>query len=687
MTKALVSLWNKRIEKDKKAHESWRKEAKRIQAIYDADSSETTTKQQFNMLWSNTQIQHGALYSNTAKPDIRKRYTDSNELAKEVGTILERGIQYCQDVTDFDANIDAAVDDCLVAGMGLPRMRYEAKTSVQQDEFGNEFEAITQQLVDVEHISWSDFGFHPVTRWKDVMWCFIKHKKSRKDVEKLYGVTLSEGKEKELPDMVELYECFDKKRREIVIIAEGEDKSLKVQKDSLGLKGFYPFPKPLFFYRESKHFCPKPEYTYYEAQANNLDKIAGRIKAITTSIKEVGVYDSTLSQELGTIAKKPDGTFVPIENLTQKLQGADFNNVIATLPLEEKQRVLAELRAQLEAEKGEIYELTGISDIVRGATSASESATAQSMKGHYADMRFSRKRNAVNFMIRGVFRIMAEVIAEHFTPEILTKMTGIQVTPEMEAIMKDEVTRNFVIDVESDSTISADEQSERQSKLEFLSSVVDYVNNVLPAVQNQIMPMSLAKEILLMVISGWKHGRALEDLINSLGDENTPEAQLMQLQQQLQQMQQEVVTTQEQAQATAQQAEQVQVEAQSQVESAQGNIQAIQSEAQKQIETLQNELTKTQQQNEELRIKALGAEQLEKGASAKLKEAQAKKADIEAEQVRQEFDITNETQTRIDELQGGLAQVYDLLQTKRTKQVQVLRDDNGRMIGAEIIEA
>lgn len=626
MTDKLVELWESRFAKGKKAHDAWRKEAKRIQAIYDQESNETSQKQSFNMLWSNTQIQHGALYSNTAKPDIRKRYTDSDQLAKEVGTVLERAIQYCQDVTEFDPAIDNAVDDALVAGLGITRVRIEAETGVQQDEFGNEYEAITHQVLVTEHISWRDFGFQPATRWSDVDWCWIRHKKDKATIKKEFGVTLDEPKGKRLPDKVDVFECFDRKRKEIVILAKGQEKPLAVKEDKLNLKGFYPFTKPIFFFTSSKSLCPQPEYIYYEPQANNLDTINARIKAITAAIKEVGVYDSSISEDLGKIHKKGDGYLAPIENLVQKLQGASFDNVIATLPLDEKQRVLAELREQAEAEKQEIYELTGISDIIRGATSASESATAQSMKGHYADMRFSRKTKVVNQHIRSLFRIMAELIAEHFTPEILTKMTGVDVIPEMDAILKDEVTRNFVIDVESDSTVAADEQNEREQKLTFLQTTVDYLNNVIPAVQSQIMPMSLAKEIMLMVISGWKHGRALEDLINSLGDEESPEHQLQQLQGTLQQYEAQMAQLQQDNQVISEQANAIQADAQAQVE-------AVSSDAQGQIEALQSELAKAQEVNEQLKIQVLGQEEREKAASAELKEAQAEKVRAETQQL------------------------------------------------------
>lgn len=567
--KDLGDLWRKRIAKDEKAHGDWRKEAERVQKIHDQESDEGTKgNQSFNVLWSNTQIQHGALYSNTAKPDIRKRYTDTQGPAKEASQLLERAIMYCQDMTDFDGAIDCVVDDSLVAGLGLPRVKLDVETGpvVGPDgqpvmgADGKPAEQVQSIMVMVEHVPWSSFGWEPVQRWSDVDWAFIKHKKRREDIEKRYGVKLTEKDGKELPDMVDLYECFDKRKKEIVILADGEEKPLKVIPDTLKLKDFYPFPKPIIFYEKSKSFTPRPEYIFYEPQADSLDQITKRIKAITKAIKEVGVYDSSLSEKLGTVSKQADGTFVPIDGLMAKLNGNDWRNVLATLPMDDKIKVLEVLSAQQAAEKEEIYELTGISDIVRGSTSASESATAQSMKGHYADMRFARKRKAVNWCIRGTFRIMSELLAEHAPAEVLTKMTGVEVTPEIDALLRDEVARNFTIDVETDSTIAADENNEREQKLTFLKTVTEYLNQLLPAIQGGAMPLELAKEVLLMVVSGWKYGRSLEDYINAIGDENSPEQQVMMLQQQLQQCQQQMAEMQAQSQQIGQQMQAVQQE-------------------------------------------------------------------------------------------------------------------------------
>jgi hypothetical protein len=61
-----------------------------------------------------------------------------------------------------------------------------------------------------------------------------------------------------------------------------------------------------------------------------------------------------------------------------------------------------------------------------------------------------------------LFRIKAELIAENYEPEILQRITGMEVTDEMLEIMRNDKLRNYQIDVETDSTVFADEE-ERSS--------------------------------------------------------------------------------------------------------------------------------------------------------------------------------------------------------------------------------
>ena len=57
--------------------------------------------------------------------------------------------------------------------------------------------------------------------------------------------------------------------------------------------------------------------------------------------------------------------------------------------------------------------------------------------------------NTISQFFRECFRIMAEVISEKFEPHQIQQMTGIEVTPEMQQVMKNDFLRTYTVDVET----------------------------------------------------------------------------------------------------------------------------------------------------------------------------------------------------------------------------------------------
>jgi flagellar motor protein MotB len=250
---------------------------------------------------------------------------------------------------------------------------------------------------------------------------------------------------------------------------------------------------------------------------------------------------------------------MPITNLAERLAATgitDFNKVMATLPLKEKVEVVRELQSLLMMEKQRLDEANGISDIVRGNTDPNETATAQQIKGNWASLRLAKKTGEVSRCFRDVFRIMSEVMAEHFTPQSWFLCTGMQVAPEVLQVLKSDMGRTLAIDVETDSTVALEDEAEKAQRLEFLNYVSPFIQQVLPAMAQGMLPADVGKELLKFALQSFKHGRSLEDAIEAAPgtaqqmqqmQQQTQEAQagLQQTQQQMQQLQQALRQCQE----------------------------------------------------------------------------------------------------------------------------------------------
>ena len=73
--------------------------------------------------------------------------------------------------------------------------------------------------------------------------------------------------------------------------------------------------------------------------------------------------------------------------------------------------------------KQNIYDITGISDLMRGMSDPRETAKAQQIKGLFGSLRFQDRQKCVQEHRKHIYRIIAEIIAEHYDEYTLTEMT------------------------------------------------------------------------------------------------------------------------------------------------------------------------------------------------------------------------------------------------------------------------
>ena len=81
---------------------------------------------------------------------------------------------------------------------------------------------------------------------------------------------------------------------------------------------------------------------------------------------------------------------------------------------------LVELRRQFIED---VYQITGLSDIMRGATNPNETLGAQELKSQYGSIRVRERQEAMVTIARDMTRMAAEIIAENFSPETLVRMS------------------------------------------------------------------------------------------------------------------------------------------------------------------------------------------------------------------------------------------------------------------------
>lgn len=582
----LRQKWLNRLQREEVAHKTFRDEAREAERTYEIEKSKVgateagtpslVNQQIFPAFWSTVNVTHAALFSRLPRPDVRKRNVDVQApIDRQIAMAIERALTFTMDTTEFDRDSHQAVDDFLVSALGTGKVEMKIETGeapVINPETGMPVpgedglpmmqEVVLSRQLIFRHVYWSRFRWEPCPAWHQVSWVAYDHYLTREEFEEQFKIELPErptgavttetepGHSKLGADKYEQFYCvsevWDRTKREVVFVSRDYPTVLRRTPDPLGLADFYPSPRPMFANLKRKEVVPKPDYTYIRSQLDLIDAYTRRIAALTREVKDVGFYDAGF-QELAQLVNATDGTRVPVKGLIERLGASEARmNMDAVVVLQDnrpKMEVIAAIQQQLLDAKALLYETIGISDILRGQTNPNETATAQGIKNQWANVRLAPKLDQIAKFFRDVFRIMSEIMCERYEPYILQQMTGIEITPEMQQVMRDDFLRAYAIDVETDSTIAQDDVLEREQRAETAKVVGDMLQTLLPALMAGQIPAELAKQLMLFTIRSTKYGREFEDAINALPDNAQ---QLQQLTGQLQQMQQQLMAAQQQ---------------------------------------------------------------------------------------------------------------------------------------------
>jgi hypothetical protein len=191
-----------------------------------------------------------------------------------------------------------------------------------------------------------------------------------------------------------------------------------------------------------------------------------------------------------------------------------------------------------EATKQAIYEITGISDIVRGASEAQETATAQNIKNQWGSLRIQKMQRMIERHARDLFVIMSEIIQSKFTRRTLEKITSIPILPTPEddpetqqkkqavlQLLNERAGSFYRIDVESDSTVRADLTRQKAEVAEFLQGASAYFQAVAPLVQEGALPPDAAVDIFASTARMFNLGKSVEDTLERMVTEAKAKAQ------------------------------------------------------------------------------------------------------------------------------------------------------------------
>lgn len=459
--------WQNQIDASLKRERKWRKRADEVVCRYldergtqDGALKDDDSARRINILWSNTEVLKSILFSQLGSPDVRRTFPQpgkANKVARVSALVLERSLVACANRYDLEDEIKDAVTDYLLSGRGQLWMEYDAEIVTEQvkqpDGSLKDVEKVGYQQAKLCHVCYNDWTHGPGKKWQQVPWVARLHLFTKDDVKREFpdidlektqipfNHTLKEGEDRTEEQgcndfkRAKFWEIWDKISMTRIYVAEGYDWEIERTDDPYKLEEFFPCPKPLFGVKTPDRLIPQPEYCQYQDQAAELDRLNQRIYTLVETLKYCGVYDGSSEDAdgtLSTIGSLNDGQFIAYKNMASLAQGkglAAAFQVRDLAPIAGTIQALAERAVSLIQS---IYEITGISDVIRGSTNPSETLGAQKMKAQFGSARMQTREKEVQKFVKFALRIKAEIIAEHFEPQQLSQMTGILLPTEAE---------------------------------------------------------------------------------------------------------------------------------------------------------------------------------------------------------------------------------------------------------------
>ena len=590
----------------------FRKTGKRVTRLYEAGASSDAEAAQtpFNILYSNTDTLLPALYNAVPRPVVQRRYKDESPLGKEAAKVGQRLLEFQLDASDseyesFDDLMQLSVLQALVPGRGMLHFKYEAsfekETSLDpSDTIGHDaeefdeieaaetatgdpasphqFESVSGENVVAEGCPW-DYFIHGYARtWKEVPWAAFRYDMTKEELVKNFGEVAQSielevdddsqasysGENKRRLPSVEVWKIWDRGSKKVLFVSQCyRDGFLKEVDDPLGLSGFFPFPEPLTFFPKLSSITPTALYVQYESQAEELNTVTTRIKSLTKAMKIRGGYDATI-QEIERILTSEDNTLIPLENVAALGDQRGIDKAVFFIPIEKYFPVLQQLLVQRQSIKQVIYEITGVSDILRGASVASETATAQNIKNQWGTLRLKRMQKRVAKYACDCLRLILEISVKHFSVETIRQMTGlpyptraeqaqaqaamqelqlsgamsgqpVQVPPELQKVLgtptwedildvlRNDLQRAYKIDIQTNSTVDAEATEDKANIAEFMNALAQFFNAIAPAVQAGALPFEAAKTLLLAIVRRFRFGPEVEDELLKMVPPQAPE--------------------------------------------------------------------------------------------------------------------------------------------------------------------
>lgn len=382
---------------------------------------------ELDLFWASYEILKPATYAHVPKPVVSPQFKDRRPVKNKTAELLERTTISSFDRSNIDEVMTEIRDDLIFTNRGVMWLSREG------------------QKLHYEHLDRMDFRHEPGRKWCEVGWVARRAWMTRKEMRKRFkstsgdayqGATLTlkrddtndqdrtkvDGSKK-----ASVWEVWHKADNKVYWVSEGVEVFLDSSDPHEKLTGFFPCPRPAYGTLTRRSLIPVPDYERYAAHFGKINTLTSRIYLLLDKVKMKGLIPAggDVANAIEELMRSDDDEIlIPVPSASLQ---SDMSNFVQWMPIEQVATTIQGLISARSQLVEDFYQLSGISDIMRGATEAEETLGAQQLKSQYGSVRVREKIQELQRIARDAVRIASEMIAESFTKETLLEMSQMEI--------------------------------------------------------------------------------------------------------------------------------------------------------------------------------------------------------------------------------------------------------------------
>ena len=516
---------------------------------------EVESQFRLNLFHANVTTQLAMMYGRMPQTDVSRRWADPNDdIARVASELLQRLLNLTMQApgsTDSDL-LRACLQDRLLPGLGVARVRYTFEKEQTEERIQSvdpetglpaiemvQSESVVDEKAPIIYVHWRDFLWGYARIWADVSWVGFKTYLTREEFIGRFGDykvdyisfnkvpegTKEEGydTDKDQPWMkTEVIEIWDKSTRKVFWYHEECPDFLDVKDDPLGLQGFFPCPEPMAANCTTTLYVPRSDFKIAQDLYNSIDLLQTRISIITRAVKVVGLYDASNGDIKRMLQEGTDNDLIPVDNWAMFAEKQGLKGQIDWLPLSDIVGALAKLQELRSEQIQLLYEVTGMSDILRGSSEQYAGVGQEQLKAKFASVRIQHLQDDFARFASDLMQIRAEIICNHFEPESIYEQSSAKYMPDdfnmiqeaVELLKGDETNWMWQISIKPESIAMVDYAQLKTERIEYLTAIGTFVSSVesIGAREPEMLPFLM--ELMRWGMAGFKGSQQIEGVLD-----------------------------------------------------------------------------------------------------------------------------------------------------------------------------